>query len=76
MASIKLRGKTYWITVSLGFKEDGVTRIRKSTTFKPKYGMTETQAENAANEYAAKFENTCKYEKTNHPKKGDNNGER
>jgi len=60
MASVKLRGKTYRITVSLGFKADGITRVRKTTTFKPKYGMTEKQGRKAAEEFAAKFENTCK----------------
>jgi len=60
MASIEKRGKTYRITVSLGFKEDGVTRVRKVTSFKPKYGMTEKQGRKAAEEFAAKFENTCK----------------
>jgi integrase len=60
MPSIEKRGKTYRITVSLGFKEDGVTRVRKVTSFKPKYGMTEKQGRKAAEEFAAKFENTCK----------------
>jgi predicted RNA-binding protein with TRAM domain len=35
MASVKQRGKTYRITISLGFKSDGIIRIRKFTTFKP-----------------------------------------
>jgi len=60
MASIEKRGKTYRITVSLGFKEDGVTRVRKVTSFKPRYGMTEKQGRKAAEEFAAKFENDCK----------------
>ncbi|GBU20175.1 hypothetical protein R80B4_00050 [Fibrobacteres bacterium R8-0-B4] len=60
MPSIEKRGKTYRITVSLGFKEDGVTRIRKITSFKPKYGMTEKQGRKAVEVFAAEYENTCK----------------
>jgi len=60
MAAIKKRGQTYLITVSLGFKEDGVTQARKTVTFKPERGMTEKQALKAAAEFAANFEKTCK----------------
>jgi integrase len=60
MAYVEKRGKmSYRITVSDGFNENG-TRVRKSTIFKPKHGLTEKQALKAAKEFAVKFENTCK----------------
>jgi hypothetical protein len=54
MASIRKRGATHQITVSLGVKEDG-TQNRKMTTFVPPYGLTEKQGLKAAQEYARVF---------------------
>jgi integrase len=59
MASIRKRGETYQITVSLGVKEDG-TQNRKMTTFAPTHGLTEKQGLKAAREYAREFENKCR----------------
>jgi integrase len=60
MPSIEKRGKTFRITVSDGFEEDGVTRIRKVTSYKPPYGMKNAQAWKAARKAAAEFEYNCK----------------
>jgi hypothetical protein len=55
MATVRKRGNTFTITVSLGYKEDG-THVRKFTTFKPPPNVTPGKAEKLAKEYAAIFE--------------------
>jgi len=60
MASLKKRGKTYFITASLGFKEDKITRIRKTATFTPPAELSEKQGRKAAEEFARDFEKACR----------------
>jgi hypothetical protein len=59
MASIRRRGETYHITVSLGVDEN-YKQIRKFTTFTPPHGLTEKQGARAAQEYARTFELNCR----------------
>jgi integrase len=59
MASIRKRGETYHITVSLGVDKN-YRQIRKFTTFTPPHGLTEKQSKKAAREYARVFELNCK----------------
>ncbi|MDR1320944.1 MAG: site-specific integrase [Gracilibacteraceae bacterium] len=59
MASIRKRGETYHIAVSLGVDEN-FKQVRKYTTFDPPHGMTVKQAKKAADEYAREFELKCK----------------
>ena len=59
MASIRKRGETFHITVSLGVDEN-YRQIRKFTTFTPPHGLTEKQAKKAAQEYARVFELNCR----------------
>ncbi|MDR1066716.1 MAG: hypothetical protein LBL35_04705 [Clostridiales bacterium] len=59
MASIRRRGETYHITVSLGV-DDNYKQIRKFTTFTPPHGLTEKQGLKAAQEYARVFELNCR----------------
>lgn len=59
MANITKRGKTYTITVSMGFDGNG-KRIRKSMTFTPPANMTPKQAEKEVNIKAAIFEERCR----------------
>ena len=58
MASIRKRGKTYHITVSLGVGEN-YKQTRKFTTFTPPHGLTEKQGKKAAEDYARIFELNC-----------------
>jgi integrase len=59
MASIRKRGETYHITVSLGVDEN-YKQVRKFTTFEPPHDLTEKQGKKAAQEYARVFELNCK----------------
>ncbi|GHU47432.1 hypothetical protein FACS1894120_5450 [Clostridia bacterium] len=59
MASIRKRGETYHITVSLGVDAD-YKQVRKFTTFTPPHGLTEKQGKKEAQEYARVFELNCK----------------
>jgi len=59
MASIRRRGRTYHITVSLGVDEN-YKQVRKFTTFEPPHGLTKKQGYKAALEYARGFESKCR----------------
>jgi integrase len=59
MASIRKRGETYHITVSLGVDEN-YKQLRKFTTFTPPHSLTEKQGKKAAREYAREFELKCR----------------
>ncbi len=59
MATITKRGDTYRIRCSLGYDSQGKQVIR-STTWKPKPGMTEKQIEKELNRKAVLFEEKCK----------------
>lgn len=58
MPSIKKRGDTFRIMVSLGYDMNG-KQIRKTTTFKPPENVTEGKAEKLATAYAYEFEKQC-----------------
>lgn len=58
MPSIKKRGDTYRIMVSLGYDMDG-RQIRKTTTFTPPENVTPGKAEKLAVSYAHEFEKRC-----------------
>ena len=55
MPSIKKRGNSYRIMVSLGYGMDG-RQIRKNTTFTPPEDVTEGKALKLATAYAYEFE--------------------
>jgi integrase len=58
MASIRKRGKSYLIQVSM---PDGQgDYVRKSSTYAPPPGYTPTQAKRGADKYAIEFEQICK----------------
>lgn len=59
MASIKKRGSSYLITVSMGYDVNG-KKLFETTTFKPDAGLTPKKAEKAAQAFAAEFEAKCK----------------
>lgn len=58
MPSIKKRGDTYRIMVSLGYGMDG-KQIRKTTTYRPPADVTEGKAEKLATAFAYEFEKHC-----------------
>lgn len=58
MPSIKKRGDTYRIMVSLGYDMEG-HQIRKTTTFTPPENVTPGKAEKLAVSYAHEFEKRC-----------------
>lgn len=58
MPSIKKRGDTYRIMVSLGYDMEG-RQIRKTTTFTPPENVTPGKAEKLAVSYAHEFEKRC-----------------
>ena len=58
MPSIKKRGDTFRIMVSLGYDMDG-HQIRKTTTFKPPENVTPGKAEKLATAYVYEFEKRC-----------------
>ncbi len=59
MATVKKRGNTFQITVSLGTDVHG-KKIRKTTTFKPPENTAPKKAEKLANEFAVDFERKCR----------------
>ena len=59
MPSIKKRGKSFRIMVSMGYDMAG-KQIRKTTTFTPPDGVTEGKAEKLARAYAYEFEQRCR----------------
>jgi integrase len=59
MASIRKRGGTFHITVSLGVDEN-YRQVRKFTTYEPPHGLTDKQALKAARDYAREFELKCR----------------
>lgn len=59
MPSIKKRGKTFRIMVSMGYDMNG-KQIRKTTTFTPPDGVTDGKAEKLAKAYAYEFEKQCR----------------
>lgn len=61
MPSIKKRGDTYRIMVSLGYGMDG-KQIRKTTTYRPPADVTEGKAEKLATAFAYEFEKHCQGE--------------
>lgn len=58
MPSIKKRGNTYRIMVSLGYGLDG-KQIRKTTTYRPPADVTPGKAEKLATAFAYEFEKHC-----------------
>ena len=58
MPSIKKRGDTYRIMVSLGYGLDG-KQIRKTTTYRPPADVTAGKAEKLATAFAYEFEKHC-----------------
>lgn len=59
MPSVKKRGKTFRIMVSMGYDMNG-KQIRKTTTFTPPDGVTDGKAEKLAKVYAYEFEKQCR----------------
>ena len=58
MASIRKRGKSYLIQVSMPDGQGGY--LRKSSTYTPPPGSTPTQAKRGADKHAIEFEDLCK----------------
>ena len=59
MASIKKRGTSYLIKVSLGYSADG-NQQAKFLTWTPPAGMTKRQIEKELNRQAVLFEEQCR----------------
>lgn len=59
MPSIKKRGDSFRIMVSLGYDMSG-RQIRKTTTYTPPEGVTSGKAEKLATAYAYEFEKRCR----------------
>ena len=59
MATITKRGDTYRIRASCGYDVNG-KQVVKSTTYKPKPGMSDKQVEKEVNRQAVLFEEQCK----------------
>ena len=60
MASIRKRGNSYLIVVSMGYTPDGRRRNPQQKTIKPPAGLTPKQTEKWLQEQAMLFEMTCK----------------
>lgn len=58
MPTIQKRNKSYLISVSCGYDCRGV-QIRKTMTWKPDPGMTQTQIQKELNRQAVIFEEKC-----------------
>lgn len=58
MATIRKRGNTYQIRVSLGYDTNGKHK-EQSITWKPEEGMTERQIQKELNRQAVMLEETC-----------------
>ena len=59
MPSVKRRGDSFRIMVSLGYGMDG-RQIRKTTTYTPPEGVTPGKAEKLATAFAYEFEKQCR----------------
>ena len=60
MASIRKRGKSYLLVVSMGYTPDGRRRNPQQKTVKPPIGLTPKQTEKWLQEQAMLFEMSCK----------------
>ena len=60
MASIRKRGNSYLIVVSMGYTPDGRRRNPQQKTIKPPAGLTPKQTEKWLQEQAMLFEMSCK----------------
>lgn len=59
MPTIRKRGKSFQIVVSMGLDING-KKIRKTTTFRPPENVTPKKAEKLAAEFAIDFERKCR----------------
>lgn len=68
MASIRKRGSSYLLVVSMGYDPSGKRRAPQQKTVRPPEGLTAKQMEKWLNEQAVLFERTCKNlpDKVNH----------
>ena len=60
MASIRKRGNSYLLVISMGYTPDGRWRNPQQKTVKPHAGLTPKQAEKRLQEQAMLFEMSCK----------------
>ena len=60
MASIRKRGNSYLLVVSMGYTPDGQRRNPQQKTVKPPTGLTPKQTEKWLQEQAILFEMSCK----------------
>ena len=60
MASIRKRGGSYLLVVSMGYAPDGRRRNPQQKTVRPPTGLTPKQAEKWLQEQAMIFEMSCK----------------
>ena len=60
MASIRKRGSSYLLVVSMGYDHTGKRRAAQQKTVKPPEGLTPKQREKWLNEQAVLFELECK----------------
>ena len=60
MASIRKRGDSYLLVVSMGYDHNGKRRAARQKTVKPPNGLTPKQKEKWLNEQAVLFEKECK----------------
>ena len=60
MASIRKRGNSYLLVVSMGYDHNGKRRAAQQKTVKPPEGLTPKQREKWLNEQAVLFERECK----------------
>ena len=60
MASIRKRGNSYLLVVSMGYTPDGRRRNPQQKTVKPPTGLTPMQTEKWLQEQAMLFEMSCK----------------
>ena len=59
MATVEKRGKTYRITVSLGYDVDG-KQIKERMTWTPEPGMSERAIKSELNKVTVRFEDQCR----------------
>ena len=60
MASIRKRGNSYLLVVSMGYTPDGRRRNPQQKTVKPPIGLTPKQTEKWLQEQSMLFEMSCK----------------
>ena len=60
MASIRKRGNSYLLVVSMGYDHTGKRRAAQQKTVRPPEGLTPKQKEKWLNEQAVFFERECK----------------